>query len=138
MGKKSWVLILVSVVGIAAVFVACGGGVSTAPITVVKTDDGKVSFSGTIQPILQANCQYCHDAGSKRSTLNLMTYEGVMKGGDMGPAVVPGDPDGSQLVGSVEKTKTPNMPPNLKRFPPLTKDRITAIRSWISEGAENN
>ena len=135
MGTKSWVIILVAAVGIAAVAVACGGGGSTAPITTVKTDAGKVSFAGTVLPILVDHCKRCHDVGGK-STLYLMTYEGVMKGGDMGAAVVPGDPDASQIIGSVEKKKTPYMPP--KVFPALTPDRIAAIRSWISEGAENN
>jgi hypothetical protein len=135
MGKKSWALVLAAAVGVAAVAVACGGGGSTAPITTVKTADGKVSFAGTVQPILVDHCKRCHDTGGK-STLYLMTYEGVMKGGDMGAAVVPGDPDGSQIVGSVEKKKTPYMPP--KVFPALTPDRIAAIRTWISEGAEKN
>ena len=133
--KKSRVLVLIAVFALAAVAIACGGGGSTAPITTVKTGDGKVSFKGTVQPILVDHCKRCHDQGGK-STLYLMTYEGVMKGGDMGPAVVPGDPDASQLVGSVEKKKTPYMPP--KVFPALTPDRIAAIRAWIAEGAENN
>ena len=136
MSAKKWVLILVASSGAAAIALACAaGGGSTAPIATVKTDDGKVSFRGTVQPILQDHCKRCHDAGGK-STLYLMTYEGVMKGGDMGPAVVPGDPDASQIVGSVEKKKTPYMPP--KVFPALTPDRIAAIRAWIAEGAEGN
>jgi hypothetical protein len=135
MGKKSWVLILIAAAGIAAIVVACGGGGSTAPITTIKTADGKISFKDTVQPILVDHCKRCHDVGGK-STLYLMTYDGIMKGGDMGKVVVPGDPDGSQIIGSVEKTKTPNMPPKI--FPALTPDRVQALRAWIKEGAENN
>ena len=134
--KKNWVLILIAVFALAALAVACGGGGSTAPITTVKTDDGKVSFAGTVQPILVDHCKRCHDVGSERSVLMLMTHEGVMKGGKNGAVVVPGDPDASQIIGSVEKKKTPYMPP--KVFPALTPDRIDAIRAWIKEGAANN
>jgi uncharacterized membrane protein len=134
--KKNWVLILIAVFALAALAVACGGGGSTAPITTVKTDDGKVSFAGTVQPILVDHCKRCHDVGSERSVLMLMTHEGVMKGGKNGAVVVPGDPDASQIIGSVEKKKTPYMPP--KVFPALTPDRIASIRAWISEGANNN
>ena len=137
MKSTRWILaVAILLLAFTAVVATCGaGGGSTAPITAVKTTDGKVSFSGTVQPILQDHCKRCHDVGGK-STLYLMTYEGVMKGGDMGPIVVPGDPDGSQIVGSVEKTKTPYMPPRV--FPALTKDRIAAIRAWIAEGAKKN
>jgi hypothetical protein len=135
MTRKNWVLVVAVAVGLALAIAACGGGGSTAPITTVKTPDGKVSFAGTVQPILQDHCKRCHDVGGK-SSLYLMTYDGIMKGGKMGQVVLPGDPDGSQIIGSVEKTKTPNMPPKI--FPALTKDRVDALRTWIKEGAENN
>ena len=134
---KKWGMVWFAVLAIALVQTACaGGGGSTAPITTVKTDDGKISFKGTVQPILEDHCRRCHDANKKKGNLYLMTYDGVMKGGNRGPAVIPGDPDNSQIVGSVEKTKEPHMPP--KVFPALTLDRIQAIRTWIAEGALNN
>jgi len=101
----------------------------------VKAGDGKVSFEGTVQPILVDHCKRCHDQ-DKKGNLYLMTYEGLMTGGNQGKAVVPGDPDASLIVGAVEKKKWPNMPP--KVFPALTPDRIQALRQWIAEGALNN
>lgn len=136
MVTKRFGFILVAALGIGAMVVACGGGGSTAPITTVKTSDGKVSFKGTVQPILQDHCRRCHDADKKKGNLYLLTYDGVLKGGNRGPTVIAGNPDGSQLIGSVEKTKEPYMPP--KVFPALTPDRVQALRTWISEGAENN
>jgi hypothetical protein len=134
MNFKYWIFSLVAVGSIVAALTACGGG-GTGPITFVKTSEGKVSFSGTVLPIFKDHCKRCHDA-DKKGGLYLMTYEGVMKGGNRGPAIVAGDPDHSQLIGSVEKTKEPHMPP--KVFSPLTADRIQAIREWIAEGASNN
>lgn len=113
---------------------AAGGG-STEPITVVKTEGGEVSFSQTVQPILKDHCIRCHGE-DREGNLYILNYEGVMKGGKSGSFVVPGDPDGSRVITSVEKTKVPFMPP--KVFPALTEDRIQAIRQWISEGAKNN
>ncbi len=134
---KKWGMHWIAVLAIALIQAACAGaGGSTAPITTVKTDDGKISFKGTVQPILEDHCRRCHDANKKKGNLYLMTYDGVMKGGNRGPAVIPGDPDNSQIVGSVEKTKEPHMPP--KVFPALTLDRIQAIRTRIAEGALNN
>ncbi|MDD5309615.1 MAG: hypothetical protein PHU25_20040 [Deltaproteobacteria bacterium] len=113
---------------------ACGGG-STEPITVVKDSAGAVSFTGTVLPILRDHCKRCHDE-DRKGGLYLMSYDGVRKGGKRGPAVIAGDPEGSQIVGSVEKRKEPHMPPRV--FSALTEDRIAAIRQWIAEGAKNN
>ena len=113
---------------------AAGGG-STDPITVQKTSEGEVSFAGTVAPILKDHCIRCHGE-DRDGDLDILTYEGVMKGGKSGDFVIAGDPDNSRLITSVEKTKTPFMPP--KVFPALTEDRIQALRQWISEGAKNN
>ncbi len=95
------------------VLLACaGGGGSTAPITVKKTTEGKVSFAQTVSPILKDHCIRCHGADAKGG-LSILDYEAVMKGGKGGGFVVPGDPDNSRLITSVEKTKPPFMPPKV-------------------------
>jgi hypothetical protein len=65
-----------------------------------------------------------------------MDYTGVLQGGKGGPVVLAGNPDESRIITSVEKTRPPFMPPKI--FPALTEDRITALRNWIAEGAEDN
>ena len=112
---------------------AAGGG--TEPITVQKTDEGEVSFTGTVRPILMDHCQRCH-ADARKGDLYLMDYAGVMQGGKSGPLVLPGDPDKSRIVTSVEMTAEPYMPPRI--FTSLTEDRIAAIRLWIEQGAKDN
>ena len=114
----------------------CGAaGGSTEPIEVVNTPEGEVSFSSTVAPILKDHCIRCHGP-DKKGDLYVLSYEGVMTGGKSGAFVVPGDPDGSRVITSVEKTREPFMPP--KVFPALTADRIQAIRAWIEQGAKNN
>jgi hypothetical protein len=131
-----WSLCALCVLSVPFVIASCGGGGSIAPITMVKAGDGKVSFEGTVQPILVDHCKRCHDQDKKKGSLYLMTYEGLMQGGDLGKVVQPGDPDASLIVGAVEKKKWPNMPP--KVFPALTPDRLQALRQWIAEGAVDN
>jgi uncharacterized membrane protein len=112
-----------------------GAGGSTDPITVQQTDEGAVSFSGTVLPILQDHCKRCH-SDDRKGDLYVMDYAGVIKGGKSGAFVVPGQPDESRIVTSVEMTREPFMPPRI--FPSLTEDRIAAIRAWIEQGANEN
>lgn len=137
MSKRMWAMTILLALGAAALFAACGGaGGSTDPITVVKTDAGEVSFAGTVHPILLDHCgKRCHNEDAEGG-FQVLTYETVMKGGNRGSTVVPGNPDGSQIIGSVTKTKPPYMPPRV--FPALTEDRIEALRAWITEGAKDN
>jgi mono/diheme cytochrome c family protein len=123
-------------VALTALVVGCAGaGGSTDPIAVVKTDAGKVSFKDTVHPILLDHCIRCHGEHAD-GELSILTYEGVIKGGKTPGFIKPGDPAGSKIITSVEKTVEPFMPPKI--FPALTEDRISAVKQWIEEGAENN
>jgi hypothetical protein len=135
--KLQWLVAALVALAFVVALAACGGaGGSTEPISVVKTDSGQVSFEGTIHPILLDHCgKRCHNEEAEGG-FQVTTYESVLAGGKRGNTIVAGDPDGSQLIGSVTKTKAPHMPPRI--FPALTEDRIEALRSWIAEGAENN
>ena len=56
-------------------------------------------FEKKIRPVLVERCYECHSAAAKKlkGGLALDTRAGVLKGGDTGPAVVPGAPDRSKL-----------------------------------------
>jgi len=112
-----------------------GGGGSTDPVEIIRTNSGEVSFSKTVQPILADHCSRCH-AEKKKGALSIMSYKDVIKGGKTPGFVKPNNPDGSKLITSVEKTATPFMPPRI--FPSLTEDRLQALRQWIKEGAKDN
>jgi hypothetical protein len=132
---RRWLVGGASALGLAVALGACGGG-STDPITVAKTEAGQISFKETIHPILLDHCgQRCHNEEAKGG-FQVLTYETLIKGGNRGNTIVPGDPDASQIIGSVTKTKPPHMPPRV--FPALTEDRIDALRTWIAEGAQDN
>src|SRR6266478_8341673 len=72
-------------------------------------------FEGKIRPIFSDNCYKCHSAGAEKikGGLLLDTRDGALKGGNTGPAVVPGNLDKSLLIQAVRyKDKDLQMPPN--------------------------
>src|SRR2546423_12854374 len=76
-------------------------------------------FEKKIRPLLVEHCYKCHSAQSEKvkGGLLLDTREGVLKGGDTGPAIVPGDPEKSLLIKAVRFTdKELQMPPKDKKL----------------------
>ncbi len=92
-------------------------------------------FEQRIRPVLVENCYKCHSSGSEKvkGGLLLDTKEGILKGGDTGPAVVPGNPEGSLLIKAVRYIdKDLQMPPKNKQLP---KNQIADLVAWIKMGA---
>jgi len=92
-----------------------------------------VHFEKKIRPLLVAECYSCHAADSKeiKGGLALDTREGIRKGGDSGPAVVPGDVKASLLIAAVRHEDGLEMPPKRK----LSNDQIADFVKWIEAGA---
>jgi mono/diheme cytochrome c family protein len=87
-------------------------------------------FETQVQPILQANCLSCHGAEKKiKGGLNLMTRDGLLKGGKTGPAVTLEKPDDSLLLQAVRHEDL-KMPPKGK----LTKAQIDVLAQWVKMG----
>src|SRR5438874_9152249 len=82
-------------------------------------------FESKVRPVLADRCYKCHSAKSEKlkGGLLLDTREGLLKGGDGGPAVVPGEPDKSKLIEAV-KWSDPDlqMPPKQKLAPQQVAD----------------
>ena len=84
--------------------------------------EADLTWNDLIGPILGARCLACHDG---TAGLYLDTYEGVLNGGNMGPAIVPGQADESLLV-KLQKNGHPNsLPPR----------ELEWIEQWIDAGA---
>ena len=82
----------------------------------VADDAGDVEFFETkIRPLLVNQCYECHSAVAKslKAGLRLDSKSAILKGGDSGPAIVPGKPDDSLLIQSV-RYESNEMPPNGK------------------------
>jgi hypothetical protein len=88
-------------------------------------------FHEKVAPIIERRCIQCHGERSPKGKLSLTTSLGALKGGDGGPAVVPGKPNESLLVEMISGV-SPSMPQKGK---PLSQDEVAAIRKWIETGA---
>ena len=73
--------------------------------------DASEFFEMRVRPVLAKNCFACH-TGSKHGGLQLDSRENLLKGGNSGPAIVPGNPDQSLLIQAVRQThERLKMPP---------------------------
>lgn len=96
-----------------------------------EQDSTSVSYVKDVQPIFDANCVACHSNSGRMSGLSLENYDELMKGGTKGHAIIAGDSAKSRLVGMIEGTITPKMPPGAA----LKPEQIKTIRAWIDAGA---
>ena len=97
---------------------------------------GVAFFEKKIRPVLVKHCYECHstaaaNAGKLKGNLQLDTREGIRKGGDLGPAVVPGKPTVSWILKALRQEKDLEMPPKGK----LPDAVIADFESWIQMGA---
>jgi hypothetical protein len=95
--------------------------------------EGLALFESSVRPLLVEHCYKCHSRQAKnlRGGLLLDSREGWAKGGDSGPAIIPGDPDRSLLMRAVRYADEPRMPPKGK----LPDRQIEALARWIRRGA---
>jgi mono/diheme cytochrome c family protein len=96
------------------------------------TTKGVQFFESKIRPVLVARCYQCHSANSKevKGGLLLDSREGIAKGGESGPAVVPGNLEESLLLQAI-KHETYEMPPGDK----LSDNVIADFEKWVEMGA---
>jgi hypothetical protein len=102
-----------------------------AEVSAVADDD---FFERKIRPVLVEHCYPCHAANAKkvRGGLLVDSRDALRKGGESGPAVVPGNPDESLLL-SAMRHEAFEMPPD-KRLP---DDVIADFETWIRQGADD-
>jgi mono/diheme cytochrome c family protein len=84
-----------------------------------------VSFA-EVEPIFQQHCVSCHSTTKLKGGLDLSDLDAIRRGGDSGPAMLPGRPDQSPLWDSIA---TGRMPPNKAKR--LSDSDAQRIRRWI-------
>ena len=89
------------------------------------------TFRDKVAPILEQRCLHCHGEATKKGNLSLRTAAAAFKGGDSGPAIVPGKPGESVLLDMIDGDP-PEMP---QKEQPLSRQEVASIRSWIEHGA---
>jgi hypothetical protein len=94
-------------------------------------------FEKKIRPVLTEKCYKCHSANAEKvkGGLVLDTREGIRRGGDNGPAVVPGKLDDSLLIEAMRyENKDFAMPPQ-KSGGKLSSEVIKDFEKWVQMGA---
>lgn len=87
-----------------------------------------------VQELFKKHCAECHATGDAENNLILETHTSLMKGGDAGTPVVPGDSAKSLLMKSLEgRDKVKIMPPGKKKK--LDASELAVIKAWIDGGA---
>lgn len=115
-----------------AVVAAAAIGKQKSLETVLIASGKLVSFSDVIAPIFAKRCLACHNARTAKGRLNMETFAAIMKGGESGEVVDPGEGDLSTLFALTEDGSMP------KDADPLTKEQIASIKKWIDTGAVLN
>ncbi len=96
---------------------------------------GAEHFEKEVRPILVEHCLECHSGGGgkkRRGGLALDSKAGWERGGDRGPAIVPGVLEESPLIEAIRyQDRDFAMPPKGK----LSDGEIAALTRWVKEGA---
>src|SRR4051794_2905793 len=95
---------------------------------------GLALFNDYIGPLFRERCYECHshESGKAKGGLVLDTRNGWAKGGEHGPAIVPGKPNDSLLIRAVGYADPDlQMPPKKQ----LSDEQVGKLRDWIALGA---
>jgi hypothetical protein len=94
-------------------------------------------FESKIRPVLAEHCYSCHseqaqEKGKLKAGLLVDSQQGLMSGGETGPALVPGKPSDSLLIKVIRhEIKDAEMPPKGR----LPENVIADLTKWIEMGA---
>jgi len=97
-----------------------------------ESDSTRIEFfEKHIRPLLIDQCMDCHGADLAESGLRMDSRAGLLRGGERGPAIVPGEAEESLLIRAVRHSETLQMPPKQK----LSTAQIAVLAQWIADGA---
>lgn len=89
-------------------------------------------FESKVRPILVQRCYECHSGQESNGGLRLDYREGLLKGGDSGPALQADEPQGSLLLRAIRYQNADlQMPPSGK----LDASEIEVLETWVAQGA---
>lgn len=88
-------------------------------------------FENRVRPVLIEHCYDCHMGDEPESNLNVDSLAGLLRGGERGPAIVPGKPVESLLISAVNHGEVLKMPPRQK----LSRRAIADLTKWVQQGA---
>ena len=116
-------------------FLWLSAALASASLHAADPEAAKIDFfEKKIRPILVDNCYTCHAADTKPSgNLRVDDRNGLLSGGNTGPAIVAGDPTASLLLQRVVHTDAKKIMP--KEGEKLSPAQIADLTTWIKDGA---
>jgi mono/diheme cytochrome c family protein len=88
-------------------------------------------FEARVRPLLLEHCSRCHGEEKQRGGLRLDSVEHLLAGGDSGPVLRAGDPDGSLLVRAIRhEDEDLAMPPRRR----LSPEQVADVERWVADG----
>lgn len=89
-------------------------------------------FESKVRPLLADHCYKCHGPDKQKGHLRVDSRTALIQGGDLGPAIIPGDAEKSLVIKAIRHADPDfKMPPSSK----LTREQIDDVARWISMGA---
>lgn len=105
--------------------------VSLATTTPAAEVESQPPTWADINPIVTKHCVMCHSAQGAGKGLRLDSYALAMAGSTDGPVLLPGDPEGSELIRRLKGISTPRMP--FLSYP-LAEEQIALFVRWVAAG----
>ncbi len=95
-------------------------------------DTPETFFELKVRPVLVTNCLPCHGGKKTNSGLKVDSRDALLRGGDRGPAIVPGEPGKSLLITAIRRIDDDlEMPPDRA----LPEESTKALTEWVARGA---
>ncbi len=101
----------------------------------VPAAEAPIDYSKQVAPLLRKYCEGCHTADDGEGKFSTETFTDLLKGGEHGPAVLPGDSQSSRLIRMIKGELKPVMPPE-DSGEKLTDAEIAVLTEWINQGAK--
>ncbi len=99
------------------------------------TQPGDIDYNTQVKPILNKKCIACHGGVKREADFSLLFRQEAMAVNESGkPAIVPGDPEHSELFRRITSHDPEERMPYKKD--PLSKEEIETLRLWIKQGAK--
>lgn len=95
----------------------------------------EIDYQSQIKPLLKSHCFACHGSLKQESSLRLDSGKLILKGGEIGPAIVSGKPHESLLYQVLTPDADLQMPPE-GQGRRLKPDEVQLIENWIAQGAK--
>ncbi|SDN14253.1 Uncharacterized membrane protein, partial [Kriegella aquimaris] len=99
--------------------------------------DNPLIYQHVVARILKNNCVSCHNPNKQKGELLMTNLDGLLKGGESGSTMVPGDPEKSEIIKRLHLplADEEHMPPEGEK--PLNAKEILILERWIALGASD-